>query len=154
MYSNLCLCASSSCVCSWSFGLQSHKCVKNRNWVAPPSCHISGIFTTEINLSFFKKQTVREWLLLRFPAYIKMVFVLKGDDGTWYRTQAVSSRLCSNVVNFLFFMFCWLCFLHIIMIRRYAEVILNIPLFSTTRTNCCIFTVYPLMMGYKNARNM
>jgi hypothetical protein len=25
---------------------------------------------------------------------------------------------------------------------------------STTRTNCCIYTVYLLMMGYKYARNM
>jgi len=27
-------------------------------------------------------------------------------------------------------------------------------LISTTRTNCCIHTVYLLMMGYKYARNM
>ena len=25
---------------------------------------------------------------------------------------------------------------------------------STTRTNCCVYTVYLLMMGYKYARNM
>ena len=25
---------------------------------------------------------------------------------------------------------------------------------NTTRTNCCIYTVYLLMMGYKYARNM
>ena len=104
MYGSLCLCAGLSCVCSWSFGLRSHKCVKNRNWVAPPSCHTSGIFTTEINLSSFKKQIVREWLLLRLPTDIKIVFILKGDDGTWYRTKAVSSPLCFNVVNFLFFL--------------------------------------------------
>ena len=39
------------------------------------------------------------------------------------------------------------------MICRYASVILNNPLFSTTRTNC-IYTVYLLMIGYKYAWNM
>ena len=35
------------------------------------------------------------------------------------------------------------------MICRYAQVILNNPVFSTTRTNCCIYAVYLLIMGYK-----
>jgi hypothetical protein len=43
-----------------------------------------------------------------------------------------------------------------IFLAHHQEVycILNIPHFSTTSTNCCIYTVYLLMMGYKYARNM
>ena len=131
VYSSLCLCASSSRVCSWSFGLQSHKCVKNKNWVTPPSCHTSGFFTTEINLSRFKKQTVHEWLLLRLPTDVKIVFILKGVDGTWYRTQAVSSRLWFSVVNFLFLMFCWhLCN------KNQLDALFTLSLFHQSTSTC------------------
>ena len=40
------------------------------------------------------------------------------------------------------------------MICRYAQVILIILPFSITRTICCIYTVYLLMMGYKYAQNV
>jgi len=40
----------------------------------------------------------------------------------------------------------------------YFSYISNRPTYcqlkSTTRTNCCIYTVYLLMMGYKYTRNM
>jgi cellulose synthase/poly-beta-1,6-N-acetylglucosamine synthase-like glycosyltransferase len=136
VYSSLCLCASSSYVCSWSFGLQSHKCVKNKNWVAPPSCHTSGFFTSEINISRFKKEAVHEWLLLRLPTDIKIVFILKGDDTTWYRTQAVSSRLCFNVVNFLFFIFCWPCISIHLCNKNQLDALFIFSLFHQSTSSC------------------
>jgi hypothetical protein len=38
-------------------------------------------------------------LLLLLTIDIKVVFILKGDDGPWYRTQPVSSLLCFNLLK-------------------------------------------------------
>jgi len=38
--------------------------------------------------------------------------------------------------------------------RTNESLELGFELWSTTRTNCCIYTVYLLMMGYRYVRNM